>query len=536
MKLSLPAILKTFAFATMCSIVAPATFAQNNAALDKKIQAIMERPEFRHSRFGMEVYSLDTHRIVYALNEQQLFVPGSTTKLLSEGTAIKLLGPDFRFKTRVYRTGPIDAKGTLKGDLVLVASGDPDLSGRLQPDGTLAFEDEDHSYAPGPGAKVVPGNPLAAIDDLATQVAKYGIRRIDGRVLVDISLFPEGEREGGTGVVASPICINDNIIDVTASPGNDTDAIPNLNFSPVTRYARFINKAKTVSKGGMFDLDFHENTQPDGTQLVTVTGTVPLGMQESLTVYKLSTPSIFAETVFSEALASKGIAVTFPSLRTSVDFAPLKPSYIEKNEVALHTSAPLSEEIKVTLKVSQNLHASMTVPYLIGVYAVEPKGEAKADLVTAGFKAEHDMLQAAGLDLSGAVQSDGAGADAFFTPDFMVHYLTFLSQQSFAETFRSALPVLGRNGSLAEVLKDSPAAGHVFAKTGTYVIPDLLNNNQIVTGKGLAGYIITANGNHLVFAAYANLTTITPDSQGVQKMSDVLGEMAAAAYETADRP
>ncbi len=82
--------------------------------------------------------------------------------------------------------------------------------------------------------------------------------------------------------------------------------------------------------------------------------------------------------------------------------------------MALHTSAPLSEEIKVTLKVSQNLHASMTAPYLIGVYAVEPKGEAKADLVTAGFKAEHDMLQAAGLDLSGAVQSDGAGADAFY--------------------------------------------------------------------------------------------------------------------------
>ncbi len=47
-----------------------------------------------------------------------------------------------------------------------------------------------------------------------------------------------------------------------------------------------------MAKGGTFDLDFHENTQPDGTQLVTVTGTVPLGMQESLTVYKLSTPSI----------------------------------------------------------------------------------------------------------------------------------------------------------------------------------------------------------------------------------------------------
>ncbi len=131
LSLSLPAVFKTLAFVTWCSIVAPVTFAQNNAALDKKIQAIVERPEFRHSRFGMEVYSLDTHRIIYALNAQQLFVPGSTTKLLSEGTAIKLLGPDFRFKTRVYRTGPIDAKGTLKGDLVQVARRRPRSLGSI---------------------------------------------------------------------------------------------------------------------------------------------------------------------------------------------------------------------------------------------------------------------------------------------------------------------------------------------------------------------------------------------------------------------
>jgi D-alanyl-D-alanine carboxypeptidase/D-alanyl-D-alanine-endopeptidase (penicillin-binding protein 4) len=169
------------------------TRSQVNPELENKIAAIMARPEYAHSRFGMEFYSLDTHKIVFALNEQQFFVPGSTTKLLSEGTAMKLLGPDFRFKTKVYAAGTVDAQGTLKGDLVLVASGDPDLSGRQQPDGTLAFKDEDHSYAPMAGAAVVPGNPLAAIDDLASQVAAHGIHRIDGSVLVDISLFPEGE-------------------------------------------------------------------------------------------------------------------------------------------------------------------------------------------------------------------------------------------------------------------------------------------------------------------------------------------------------
>src|ERR1700690_3431746 len=141
---------------------------QVNSELEKRIAVIMARPEYAHSRFGMEFYSLETHKVIFALNEQQFFVPGSTTKLLSEGTAMKLLGPDFRFKTKVYAAGKVDADGALKGDLVLVASGDPDLSGRQQPDGTLAFKDEDHSYAPMAGAALVPGNPLAGIDDLAT--------------------------------------------------------------------------------------------------------------------------------------------------------------------------------------------------------------------------------------------------------------------------------------------------------------------------------------------------------------------------------
>jgi PBP4 family serine-type D-alanyl-D-alanine carboxypeptidase len=502
--------------------------------LEKKIAAIMARPEYAHSRFGMEFYSLDTHKIVFALNEQQFFVPGSTTKLLSEGTAMKLLGPDFRFKTKVYAAGTVDAHGTLKGDLVLVASGDPDLSGRLKPDGTLAFKDEDHSYAPMAGAAVVPGNPLAAIDDLATQVAAHGIHRIDGRVLVDISLFPEGEHEGGTGIVISPICVNDNVIDVFAT-GATVDAPATLTFSPVTRYARFTNKTKTVAKGGSLALDFDDKTAPDGTQDVTVTGTVPLDATDSLTVYHAPAPSIYAQTVLSETLASHGVSLKTQASASNADFSAMKRFYTDTNVVAVHTSAPLSEEVRVTLKVSQNLHASMTAPYLIGTYGAAPVGEGKADPVSAGFAAERAMLKDAGLDVGSAVQSDGAGAAAFFTPDFMVHYLTFLSQQSFAPKFRAALPVMGKDGTLLEIQKDSPAAGHVFAKTGTYGSPDLLNHELFITGKGLAGYIVTAKGQTLAFSVYVNLVPTQGDSAAaLMRAGNVLGEIAGTVYEYAD--
>lgn len=539
MNLSLFPSLRMLSVSLLLASVHSALWAQPDTALASRIAKIVSRPEFAHARFGMEFYAIDSNKVLYASNEQQLFVPGSTTKLLSVGTAMKLLGPDFRFKTKVHALGPVDKQGTLNGDLVLVASGDPNLSGRMQSDGTLAFKDEDHSYAPGPGAAVVEGNPLAAIDDLASQVAQRGIHRIKGRVLVDISLFPEGEHEGGTGIVISPICVNDNVVDVTASPGADTDTAPNFTFSPKTRYTRFVNQAKTVAKDAPFDLDFSDKTQADGTQVVTITGTVPLGMQPTLSVYRVASPSVFAQTVFSESLTAHSIVIApAGSQLKPADFQGLKASYTEANVVAVHTSAPLSEEAKVTLKVSQNLHASMFAPYLIATYGAEPKGEAKKDPTTAGFGAEREMLSGAGLDLASAMQSDGAGADALFTPDFMVHYLTFLNRQSWAPQFRAALPIMGKDGTLVMIQKDAPAAGHVFAKTGTYGMPDHLNHGLMISGKGLAGYLVTPKGQVIAFAAYLNLYEGHGEkpSDALLKAGNVLGEIADAVYEGADSP
>ena len=125
----------------------------------------MARPEFAHSNFGIEFYDPDSGKVLYSLNADKLFVPASTTKLLTEGTrCLRSSGPIIDFIRSIYRTGPIDKHGTLKGDLILVASGDPNLSNRIQPDGTLAFVDEDHSYQ-GPA---LPGDPLAVIKEFAT--------------------------------------------------------------------------------------------------------------------------------------------------------------------------------------------------------------------------------------------------------------------------------------------------------------------------------------------------------------------------------
>jgi serine-type D-Ala-D-Ala carboxypeptidase/endopeptidase (penicillin-binding protein 4) len=72
------------------------SLAQSNESLATRIERIMSRAEFAHADFGIEFYALDTHRVVYSLNANELFVPASTTKLLTEGAVLARLGADFR--------------------------------------------------------------------------------------------------------------------------------------------------------------------------------------------------------------------------------------------------------------------------------------------------------------------------------------------------------------------------------------------------------------------------------------------------------
>ena len=115
-------------------------------------------------------------------------------------------------------------------------------------------------------------------------------------------------------------------------------------------------------------------------------------------------------------------------------------------------SPPYREEVKITLKVSQNLHATAT-PYLLGAVLAH-KGTPAA-----GFGEMRKFLETTGADVTGASQSDGAGADAHFTPAFMTAYLAFMAKQKDGPFFHDALPVLGKDGTLFNIQTASPAAG-----------------------------------------------------------------------------
>jgi D-alanyl-D-alanine carboxypeptidase/D-alanyl-D-alanine-endopeptidase (penicillin-binding protein 4) len=513
-----------FCLVIVITITSPLA-AQPPSALAERIQAVMSRPEFAHSNFGIEFFDVETGQVLYALNADKMFVPASTTKLLTEGAVLAKLGRDFRFHTFVYRTGEIDKQGALKGDVVLVSSGDPNLSNRIQPDGTLAFVDHDHTYQ-GPA---LPGDPLAVLREMAKAIRAKGVRTIEGDVYVDTSLMPDSEHEGGTDIVLSSIIVNDNVVDLTGKPGAKVGDPITITISPATGYVHFVNKLVTGAADSKPSLGTSDPvTQPDGSIEVTLTGSIPLGGETQTGAYAVPSPTKFATFALGRCIADAGIQIKLG--KSPPDFAAFKKFYTSDHVVAEHTSPPMSEDVKITLKVSHNLHASMG-QYFLGLYGAK----ASKDVLNAGFKQENEFLKSANLDLSGTSQGDGAGGDwaDLFSPDFVCHYLAYWKTRLDFATLFAGLPVLGKDGTLAKIQVNTPAAGHVFAKTGTFGSEDRLNARQMLNGKGLAGYVITKSNRAIAFAVYVNHTSLPNDPDAAQNVAgQALGEIAAAGYDT----
>lgn len=487
-----------------------------DTGVEAAIQAIIGRPEFRDSRWGMAFYSPDTDRFLYALRPADLFVPASAIKVFIAGTAFSALGSGHRFRTRVYGTGLVTG-GVLHGDLVLVAGGDLLLGGRSQPDGTLALPDPDHTYGGfALGAAPLPGDPLSDFRRLAARVAARGITRVAGRVMVDASLFREATEDianGGLPVTVSPMMLNDNVVDVTVRPGGSVGAPAIVDATPSIGYVRIVNEVRTIDGAPAGPLRFVNDTaNPDGTRTVTLTGEIAVGTPSLFSVYYVPMPVHFGAMAFATALRDRGVRIDAGS--RALDGA-------RRRLLVEHVSLPVSDEVKVMLKVSSNVHTVMW-PHVVGAIA----GHSAENPVAAYEMFRTRLFRRAGLDPSPPGESEGR-----YSPDFFVRFLGHLRKRPDFAEYRSALPIMGRDGSLANIEVGSPAAGRVYAKTGTGVLRTSPTSDATVH-KALAGFIQLAGGRWLSFAAFmeGSAPSIPAGADLANRAGKALGEIATAAY------
>jgi len=496
--------------------------------LATKLDAIQSAPGFANGHWGVLVVDAKTGETVYQKNPDQLFCPASVTKVFSCAAAMADLGADYRFVTPVVRRGEVDKDGTLRGDLILIASGDPSLGGRTGKDGSLLFDDNDHTYAgSGFSGGLVDLDPAAGLDHLARVVRDSGIKAVSGEVLVDDRLFDPAPSSGSGPSKVSPIVVNDNMIDVVATPSAEPGQPCAIRVVPASAFASLDARVETAPAGTKPKLE----VMASGPRRYHVRGKLPVGHKPVVRSVEVAEPAAFARCLLVEALRRRGVDVNAPSIGNNlVELLPPRAVVGALPKVAEYTSPPLKESLRVILKVSHNLHAS-TLPMLLAA----KHGERTLEQ---GLRRQGAVLRTLGVDTAAISFGGGAGGSRsdLVTPRATVALLRSLATRPDYPAFEAALPVLGRDGTLAKAVgPDSPARGHARAKTGTYWVTDELSGKAILTSKALAGTMETADGRALIVAAFVNnvpLDAAGDDiSDGTAAAGRLLGRLVVVLYE-----
>jgi len=417
------------------------------------------------TRFGLLVVD-DQGQEIVAVNADQRFIPASNTKMFTTTTAFATL-PDI---TQPDTTG--GAAVRLEGrDVVLVGNGDARLS----------------------GAEDCKTDCLTALAD-----AVAAKTRVVHDVIGDDTLFPDERWSPGMswnniasryGTGISALTIDDNEFPLTVTPGT-------LGKAPTVAHADYYeidNRLVTVP-GAKNQVDFDRMPNSD---VLRLTGTVGADAKPDELRVGIDDPARYAAWQLARMLKARGVKVTGtvqvrhrpltaaddPAKRGGAPAArpPAEPV------LAKLTPPPLYDDMMLTMKVSQNLHAEL---FLRRVALVNGTGS-----IADGQVAVRALLAQAGAPRWTFDFSDGSGMSSYnrVAPRGAVALLRYAATQPWGAKWRETLPVGGVDGTLAKRFRGTNLDHKLFAKTGT------LNATN-----GLSGYMIARSGRTLTFSSYAN--------------------------------
>jgi len=508
-----------FAFALVAVPATPAADKPNE--LTTKLDALVDGPDYKHASWGALVIDAKTGEPVYARNPDAMLAPASVTKLFSCAAALVALGPDHRAETRVFARG-LTLKGTLRGDLILVAGGDLTLGGRAK-DGKTLFGNKDHTYANGgTGADLTDTDPLAGLNELAKRVKAAGVNRIEGEVLIDERYFNRSRSSGSGPEVVSSIVVNDNVLDLIVTPAAHEGEPAKVTTRPETAFFQVDSTVNTGSAKAEANLQV---LAVSPTQ-VAVRGTVPAGGKPQVRVFGADDPNLFARALFIEALRRNGVNAQCVVQRPAHTNLPDRSQYEKLPQLATLESEPLKDTLAVVLKVSHNLYAS-ALPSKVAAAKANPN-------VEFGLREQRKILKELGVDTNAISFGGGAGgANAdHVSARATVQLIAGMAKRADWPAYKAALPVLGEDGTLAEIGTDGPARGKVFAKTGTLIWYDVANGRYLLKSKALAGTMTTKSGRELHFALFVNNVPL-PEGVTATREGKALGKLCEVLYEHA---
>jgi D-alanyl-D-alanine carboxypeptidase/D-alanyl-D-alanine-endopeptidase (penicillin-binding protein 4) len=469
--------------------------AARKVPLPQAVARILADPAVSQAHWGVSVVALGGNPI-YKLNDNQYFNPASNAKLLTTAAAYALLPSGLTFTTVASSTVPVGGGGEIRGDITIFGVGDPNISARTLPFGVKTERT---------------GPPLAALEDMADQIVRHGVHSVAGDVVGDDTWFVF-ERYGpgwswddlqwGYGAPISALSVNDNEVYLNALPAAQVGETAAVSWLPVTPYYAIENSLITGPPG---DPGKPGVERAPGSMTVRIFGRTPVGQPGLHTGLAIEDPAEYAARSLRAMLLARGVQVSGKARaqhRLAVDTSDflsaqqspvaLHPVTLETvqspnagpNVLASHVSPPLGDDLVVTNKVSQNLHAEITLRTL-------GKFESSDGSLLEGTRVVRQFLVSAGVLPGDFVLYDGCGLSVqdLVTPRAFTTLLTYAARQSWGEAFRSSLPVGGVDGSLSGRFKQPLLDGKVFAKTGT-----------LGEARALSGYVVAASGQTVAFS------------------------------------
>ncbi len=440
---------------TGLAVVSPA-----ETQLFRDLRKLLTDRTLRYGTTAVYITDARTGQPIYAVHEDDGLNPASNLKLISSAASLDVLGPDWRYRTRVFGPTP-DRDGVAHGDLYVYGSYDPTLG-------------------------------VSHLDALASALAESGIHRVDGDILI-------GANADRDGVAYSTLKIR--------IEGAAAGEPPSVTIEPDVGMADVVVDAVTHKKGrSRLQVKLEQTTDPLGHERVQVHVSGYIHAKRHRTYWRrVGNRALFTAYALRAALVRAGIEVTgTPQQREFADYVrDAGDSYLPV-ELAAHSSKTLAAIVRRTNKKSINRLADRVVMTAgAAAYGGEPSMEKGVRLMRAWLAQRADIPadqvrldSGSGLSyqtrisarqvvrvlreatgLRGAAETDDNAA-----PDDPV-----------ADAYRASLAIAGTDGTLRHRFRGTPIRGHMIGKTGTLT--------RIIA---LSGLLTGADGRTLAFSLLTN--------------------------------
>jgi D-alanyl-D-alanine carboxypeptidase/D-alanyl-D-alanine-endopeptidase (penicillin-binding protein 4) len=408
-------------------------------SLPQKLQTAIGRlqqdGQCRYASLSLTVLDAKTGEVVYTVNPDMGLAPASTLKTVTSATAFFLLGKDFQYQTQVGYNGSISADGTLNGDIIIKGSGDPTL-------GSWRWESTKEN---------------AVLTTLVSAIKKAGIKKINGRIIGDESVFgtqsiPDGWiwQDVGNyyGAGASGLCWRENQFDIKLHTGAIGTPINISSTVPAMPYYQFKSELLNAPAGTG---DKSYAYLPVGNPTFYLRGTYAADQSKKSISVALPDPAFDMAYRLADTLRRLGLIVSGgPESVGTLNVKKESPGII-KTTLTTIASPQLNKIVYWLNQKSINLYAEQLLKTLARK-AGKPASTAN------GVSIIQDFWKARGIDENALNIADGSGlspGDRVTTQTIARVLQAARAQSWFADYFES-LPVYDgmhmKSGSINNVL------------------------------------------------------------------------------------